>query len=439
MHILLVLESFFPTHRAGTEIYVLNLCRYLQSKGYKVEVLISSTTGASDYKYEGIQVYTFKVPPKPIAKELNGIIAPRGIEHFIERVKAINPDLVHFHSFGRAINGYHLQAVKELGIKTAFTPHLGGFFCIKGDLLLNGKVNCDGEVRKTRCLSCLLQSRGKSKILSYGFANVMQFVANLKKAKKIIPPSFFQAHHRHNELQRVKQHSDLIFSIAPWIQTAFELNNIKKAIRIPQGISPIFLSNAQLSTHNSILTTRNSKPIRFAFIGRMHPSKGFHLLKQAWDNIETGNIKLDVVTSPSGDENQYFEQHKQWAKAKPNIEWHEGHTQNDVASLLRTIDVLILPSTTNEVAPLVILEAAAFGIPTIGSDYIAIKDMVEHGKNGLLFKNGDWHHLKHQLETIINQPELIAKFKQNIRPPMSMSVVAELIEKEYFKVLKDKW
>lgn len=65
--------------------------------------------------------------------------------------------------------------------------------------------------------------------------------------------------------------------------------------------------------------------------------------------------------------------------------------------------------------------------------------MVEHGKNGLLFKNGDWHDLKHQLETIINQPDLITALKQNIQPPVSMSVVAELIEKEYFKVLKDKW
>jgi len=432
MHLLFVLESFFPTHRAGTEIYVLNLCRYFLGKGYKVEVLISTTTETGDYEYEGIPVYTFKVPPKPIAKELNGIIPPRGIGHFIERVKALKPDLVHFHSFGRAINGYHLQAVKDLGIKTAFTPHLGGFFCIKGDLLLNGTENCDGRVNQKRCFQCMFQSRGKNKWVGLALATMAKTFSTSAAAKHYLPAALFQADHRFNELQRVNRNADLVFAIAPWIQKGFELNGIKKSIRIPQGISPLFFNELQITNNKSQL-------IRFAFVGRMHPSKGFHLLKQAWDNMGNENIKLDVVTSPSGDENQYFEQHKQWAANQSNVTWHEGLTQTDVASLLKSIDVLILPSTSNEVAPLVILEAAAFGIPTIGSDYIAIKDMVEHGKNGLLFKNGDWHDLKHQLETIINQSELITALKQNIQPPVSMSVVAELIEKEYFKVLKDKW
>lgn len=107
--ILFTLESFFPYNRAGTEVYVLNLCRYFQNRNWHVEVLIATTEHHKDYYYEGIPVRTFAIPKMPNSKELNGIIQPQGIEGFIERVIEINPDIVHFHSFGRAINGYHLK------------------------------------------------------------------------------------------------------------------------------------------------------------------------------------------------------------------------------------------------------------------------------------------------------------------------------------------
>ena len=128
------LESFFPSHRAGTEVYVLNLCRYFKINGWDVGVLITTKEQQSDYKFEEIDIYTFNIPEEPDVRELNGLIAPRGMDSFLIRVKEFCPDVIHFHSFGRAINSFHLKAVHELGIKTVFTPHLGGQFCIKGDM-----------------------------------------------------------------------------------------------------------------------------------------------------------------------------------------------------------------------------------------------------------------------------------------------------------------
>jgi hypothetical protein len=81
-HILFTLESFFPAHRAGTEVYVLNLCHYFKSKGWAVSVLITTIEDAKDYEYEGIPVYTFTIPKKPNAKQLNNIIKPTISEKF---------------------------------------------------------------------------------------------------------------------------------------------------------------------------------------------------------------------------------------------------------------------------------------------------------------------------------------------------------------------
>ncbi|MCU4165561.1 glycosyltransferase [Carboxylicivirga caseinilyticus] len=434
--LLFTLESFFPSHRAGTEVYVLNLCHYFKTKGWKVGVLIATTESKEDYEYENIPVYTFPIPLKPDPKELNGLIPPRGIEGFLKRVKEIQPDLVHFHSFGRAINGYHLRAVKELGIKTAFTPHLGSFFCIKGDVRLYGKENCDCRVDVKRCLSCLFQSRGNNKTISNLLSISFQQLHKLTTQHKKIAPAVFQVDHRKAELDRVKKYADIVFSIAPWIQEAFEINGITKAKLIPQGISPVFFNSSTIQQLNSRWLSGSTDKIHFAFIGRMHPSKGFHLLKEAWEQIDKSKAHLHVLTNPSGGETEYFDEHKKWASEKANITWNEALSQQEVVYYLNQVDVLILPSVSNEVAPLVILEAATRKIPVIGSDYIAIKSMINDGIDGLLFKNGDTEQLCSRIQKLINQPELINQFSNNIKTPHSMDAVAIIIEQEYLYILK---
>lgn len=431
--ILFTLESFFPTHRAGTEVYVLNLCKYLINKSWEVNVLIATINKKKDYIYEGIKVHTFNIPQQANVQELNGLIPPRGIEHFEERIKVIKPDIVHFHSMGRAINSFHIKAVKDLGIKTVFTNHLGGLFCIKGDMRLMDKKNCDGKVIEKRCLKCYLKSKGHNKficsILSYSIPQLL----NSSVIQKFLPATFNIARHRQNELKRINQYADIVFSIAPWIQKAFETNGIKKAQLIPQGISPVFFDNYSIP---QLFSSSNSQ-IHFAFIGRMHPSKGFHLLKQAWESLE-GQAKLSIITNPSGGETQYFGEHKAWAQPKDNVIWNEALTQQEVAQYLNKVDVLILPSISNEVAPLVILEAATRKIPVIGSDYIAIKGMIKDGINGLLFKNGDANNLKQQIQKCINNQSFIHKLSNQIKQPHSMIQIAAVMEKEYLNLLTDK-
>lgn len=62
----------------------------------------------------------------------------------------------------------------------------------------------------------------------------------------------------------------------------------------------------------------------------MHPSKGFDLLQQAWDEMESPNCKLHIITNPSGGENNYFNKNKAWSQTKENVHWHEGLTQQEV-------------------------------------------------------------------------------------------------------------
>lgn len=60
-----------------------------------------------------------------------------------------------------------------------------------------------------------------------------------------------------------------------------------------------------------------------------------------------------------------------------------GHVQ-DMAVLLRTIDIAVLPTTYGEGVPKTLIEAASAGIPLVATDVPGCREIVSHGNNGLL-------------------------------------------------------
>jgi glycosyltransferase involved in cell wall biosynthesis len=421
--ILFALESFFPTYRAGTEVYVLNLCNYFLSKNWEVSVLISTTKEEPDYIFEGIQVYTFKVPIKATGRQLNGLDLPDGIEEFKLRLSQINPTWVHFHSLARAINGFHVEAAKNMGYKVALTPHLSEQFCLKGNMRLFNEKNCDGNVITSRCISCSLQDKGYTKPIAKILGTTVDIATSIEFLKSSLPPAYYQAKHRKAELLRIKNNVDIVFAIAPWIKKAFLLNEVTNVQLIPQGISSIFFKNNKLKDHNKPKTNT----LNFIYVGRIHPIKGFHILKEAWELLDSNDICLHVLTNPTGLENDYYHSLKSWGIEKSNVQWVEGSTQEDVAYYLNNMQVLLLPSLA-EVAPLVILEAAIRQIPVITSDYVAMKDVIQNGVNGWLFENGNAQSLASQLQELIKDPIKIKICSDQISLPTSLEEVGKIVE-----------
>ncbi|MDC1505568.1 glycosyltransferase [Winogradskyella sp.] len=323
-----------------------------------------------------------------------------------------------------------MEATNQLGYKLALTPHLSGQFYIKGNMRLFNEQNCDGKVILSRCMAFSLHDKGYAKPVAKILGRGISLVTAFKRLESKLPPVLYQASHRKNELNRIKQHTDVIFAIAPWIKKAFEANEISNAKLLPQGISPVFFEKDNFNLKEK----ENSRKVNFAFIGRVFLIKGFHFLQEAWDNLGNEKIELHVMTNPTQNENKYHLKYKSWADTKDNVVWNEGFLQNDEAVYLIKIDVLVFPSIA-EVAPLVILEAATRKIPTLASDYIAMKDMIQDNVNGWLFENRNAEALKQQLSAIIAQPEQIVEMSKNIQPPHSMDEVAKIVE-SYINVSK---
>ena len=78
--------------------------------------------------------------------------------------------------------------------------------------------------------------------------------------------------------------------------------------------------------------------------------------------------------------------------------------RSDASALMRSLDVLVVPSLT-EGSPLVTLEAMAAGVPVVASAVGGIPDQIRHDKEGVLVPPGDTDALGDALLELLRDPE----------------------------------
>jgi glycosyltransferase involved in cell wall biosynthesis len=131
-----------------------------------------------------------------------------------------------------------------------------------------------------------------------------------------------------------------------------------------------------------------TSPVSILFSGDFFRKGGVHVV----DAIERlhrdgADVTLVVCCDPAGDFNTtdaalrgaYLDK----VRTHPAIQLRGRIPRQDMLMLLRSIDIFAMP-TYVEVFGMAILEAMAFGIPVISTNYFAIPEMVVEGKNGFL-------------------------------------------------------
>lgn len=415
MKIIHVLDSFFPDSLGGTENYVYFITKEMQRLGHDVFVVCSNKNSSTRYTYDGIEVIRFKISAEASHKELTRKIAPKGLDEFVSIIKKLSPDVVHFHTFNRAINTYHLRATNLLRIKTIFTAHQSGVFCLKGTMLGIDGMACDGNIGIKSCVECYLrQSLSTSK--AYCLSTFTRVIEILGLSKLLPLPNFAYLHsNRKKELQEISQYSDCNVAISEWVYDTYILNGVKNVKLVKQGINPTFIvTPATSSKGHSIL--------RLLFVGRVYPIKALDVLCEALNYVDKKRIEVTFACVCGDDE--YSTKIKNTITGLPYFNWHENVPSEKVRELMNNSDLLVLPSQS-EMSPLVVLEALACSLPVLGSSIAPITDIITDRHNGLLFKVNNAHSLAEQLTYVIDNPSILEELRKNIRPVRTLNDVTD--------------
>ena len=171
------------------------------------------------------------------------------------------------------------------------------------------------------------------------------------------------------------------------------------------------------------------------YLGRLHHYKGIDILIESFSHLKTrrNDIVLVIVGPDHGALNELKEQCFGLGISDSVI--FTGPLFNvEKSEVFVDADVFVLPSLY-EAFPMVLLEAFAFSKPVIASGIDSIARIIEHRKNGLLFKPSDALALEQSIQLLLKNQSLAHNLGANARKKLeeeyTIAQVVDRMEKLY--------
>lgn len=441
MKILLTAHQFLPDYFSGTEILTYSVAKELIARGHEAIVFtgfparttLPDSERFDTYQYEDIEVHRF-----------HHSFVPMGDQHTVSELEYCNllvaayfkillarlrPDVIHYFHLSR-LSAALIDVGIAANIPSFFTPTDFWALCPTSQLLLSNGKMCAGPG-------------------PYG-GNCVKHVAELtrgepiKSAMKLIPNVAMEAAafiaHSANFITHPLRAETIALSKRKSFLTA-RLNALDKIIAptllmrnalTSNGVSANKLIHSAygIDTASYVKKIRNklpSQPLRIGFIGTLSAHKGCHVLIQAVNQLPADSYTLSIYGSPLSFPD-YYASLTELASGNPAINFCGTFPNDQISTVLDSMDVIVVPSLWYENTPLVIYSAMASGCPAIVSDFPGMTEAVHHKVNGLSFPSGDSHKLRNSLQRLIDVPALLAELSGNCRPPKSVvSYTSELI------------
>jgi glycosyltransferase involved in cell wall biosynthesis len=155
---------------------------------------------------------------------------------------------------------------------------------------------------------------------------------------------------------------------------------------------------------------------RFGYIGSILPSKGVHILIEAFKLIGGSDQRLHIwgEVLPFHKDTNYGHRLAVLTKGwESSIQLHGRYENEDLPKILSNIDVLVAPSIWYEAFCLTVREGFLAGVPVIASNFGAMAEAIEDGETGLLFNVGDSVDLSRKMGRLMTDHALRRKLAES--------------------------
>ncbi|MGI8426997.1 MAG: glycosyltransferase family 4 protein [Actinomycetota bacterium] len=141
-----------------------------------------------------------------------------------------------------------------------------------------------------------------------------------------------------------------------------------------------------------------------AFVGSLEPVKGPDILLAAWPRVVRAVPGARLVFAGSGSMEVFLKKRAEGMGLGPGVEFKGKLSRQSVLRLIDDSCVVVVPSRSEGLGR-VIFEAFARGRPVVGARTGGIPELVDHGKNGLLFPREDASALGEALVDVLGHPQ----------------------------------
>jgi glycosyltransferase involved in cell wall biosynthesis len=320
-------------------------------------------------------------------------------EAYIEFLRLIGPDVVHFHHFLRF--GIDLITLTRRVLPNAriiFTAHEFHTICAAAGQMVrltDGSL-CD-MASPVRCHQCLPERPPE-----HYFLRAMWMKTHLDAVDIFTTPSRF-----------------MISKFAAWGLDAAKFRHVHNGVTLAARGGE----------------TRRQRNI-FGFFGQMVDAKGLHVLLEAV-TILRGEGFADFTVEINGDNLGFASDEKRLAieafqkaeamrpAAGRNVIFNGSYQRAQVAARMARVDWCVVPSIWWEIFCLVISEAWACGRPVIASNAGGPAERIADGVDGLLFELGDARALAAAMHRACTEDGLWQRLAAAITPPPGCEAMAD--------------
>jgi glycosyltransferase involved in cell wall biosynthesis len=344
----LILHNAYRDY-GGEDAVVASEVALLRSRGHEVQVL------------ERHNDETVSMPRASLA--VNTLWSRKAHEAVRRTVAAFQPDVVHVHNTLPLLSPSVYWAAGAQRVPVVQTLHNFRLLCPQATFLRDGKI----------CEDCL----GKSP-----WRGVVRGCYRDSVAQSAVLATMLQMHRSLGTWQR---RVDRYIALNEFCRQKFVQGGLP-ADRV--AVKPNFVDSPQV-----VQRPRNG----LLFVGRLSEEKGVAVLAQAMHLLPGMGLRV-AGTGPAGTH----------LNGMAGIELLGRLTPQQVLREMATATALVVPSICHETFGLVVVEAFATGTPVIASRTGALADLVEDGRNGLLFTPADAADLASKLRWAANHPEPMA-------------------------------
>lgn len=408
MRILLVSHGYPPAGWGGTERCVQALARGLAGTGHEVAVLFRAQDPAredhevSEASRDGVRLFALN----------NCLRRVRGFESYRDPFAAaaasavlarFAPGLVHVHHLNGLSTGLVFEA-RRLGAPVVFTLHDLSVACPLGQLLNLKHEVCPGPSPR-RCLGCVggqVAFAPRSGSAAGEPARPPRWAVPLAGlASRVLPAAPRRIAARLATMHEVLRAADAVVAPSRFLASRLAALGFPPADYLPNPREPLRL-----------LPRRPAEAgrLRLGFVGACIPSKGVHVLADAFRRLSDPRFGLEVhgPFRPYPEGVAYRERVTRLLQAAPGGDGALRGPFDHAAlpGILAGLDAVVVPSIWEENAPLSVEEAYQARLPVVASDHGGLRERVRDGRDGLLFRPGDAAALSRALRRLLDEPGL---------------------------------
>lgn len=352
--------------RGGSDQYMLNLEALLKHHGNQVIPFSARNAANISTPYEHYfpkGAFSNDTPWRSPIKLFYNWEARKNLERLIEKEK---PDLAHLHIYYGNLTVSILHALKKYNIPVVQTLHEYKLVCPVYTLRRDNKY----------CNDC-------------GGTKFYKALFNRCKNKSFLRSLLLATHAYFSRMGGDIKHVDHFIAVSEF----------QRQLILETGI----VSPKQISTvHNFIESPKDrSENLNpgdyFVYFGRLDESKGLWTLLSVFTKL--GHIRLKIIGKGplEKDIRNYISE-----KNLTNVDFIGFKKGKELEKEISSCIASILPSAWPETFGLTILESFALSKPVIGSRIGGIQEIIEDGRNGLLFHPEDENDLRAKIELLFN-------------------------------------